>query len=462
MRWITRDRSFYRMLILLAIPVAMQNLITFVVNFADNLMVSSLGDAAVSGVYMGNQIQTFLQLFSSGIGGAIQILGAQYWGKKDKTSVKLLVSIGFRFSVGIGFAVTLLCLLLPERIISVFTNEPEVIAFGAEYLRVVCLSYAFFCVTQLLIAAMRCIEAARIGMVVSSISLIVNVGLNYCLIYGKCGFPEMGVAGAALATVLSRVVETAVMAFYVFFIDRRLRLRPRDFLAGNRTLLRDFVRYGAPLTGGEIVWCVNMMSQSVILGHFENAAGIVTAASVANTMHTLAYVLVSGMAAAVGIITSKTVGAGKIETMKEYARTVQILFLFFGFLTSGMIALLKTPFIGLYGGITAEAAAYSMQFINVLSVTIIGTCYQAAGLFGLVKSGGDIGFVFKNDTIFVFLVVIPSSVIAMALGAPAWVVFACMKCDQILKCFVAVAKINRFNWMKNLTRDHRELKESMS
>ena len=132
---------------------------------------------------------------------------------------------------------------------------------------------------------------------------------------------------------------------------------------------------------------------------------------------------------------------------------MQILFLGLGLLTGGVIILLKAPFIGLYGGITSEAAAYSAQFITVLSVTMIGTCYQAAGLFGLVKSGGDIGFVFKNDTIFVFLVVLPSAILAAFLGAPAWVVFACLKCDQILKCIVAFFKINSFNWMKNLTRD---------
>ena len=175
----------------------------------------------------------------------------------------------------------------------------------------------------------------------------------------------------------------------------------------------------------------------------------------ANTMNSLAYVTMNGMSSAVGIITGKTVGAGKTERMKEYAYTVQLLFLGMGLLTGGVIILLKNPFIGLYSGITAEAISYSSQFITVLSITMIGTCYQAAGLFGLVKSGGDIGFVFKNDTIFVFLVVLPSAIIAAILGAPAWVVFACLKCDQILKCFVAVVKINRFDWMKNLTRDKR-------
>ena len=109
-------------------------------------------------------------------------------------------------------------------------------------------------------------------------------------------------------------------------------------------------------------------------------------------------------------------------------------------------------FVSLYTDISAEAAAESVRFVRVLAVMLMGTCYQMPCLFGLVKSGGDVGFVFKNDTIFVFLVVLPSALIASSLGAAPWVVFACLKCDQILKCVVAFIKVNRYNWMKNLTR----------
>ena len=453
MKLITRDRSFYRSLIALAIPVALQNLITFAVSFADNLMVGSLGDAAVSGVYMGSQIQTFLQMFSGGIEGAILILAAQYWGKRDTASIKRIIAIGLHFSIGFGLLLTTVCVMVPRPIISLFTDDAGVIADGALYLRIVCFSYLFFCITQALIASMRSVEVARIGMGVSLISLIVNVSLNYILIFGKFGFPAMGIAGAAVATVISRIAETLTMWIYVTRIDRKLELKLKELLVSDPVLRRDFIRYGLPLIGGNVVWSVNMMANSAILGRF--SASVITAASIANTMNSLAYVTMNGMSSAVGIITGKTVGAGKTERMKEYAYTVQLLFLGMGLLTGGVIILLKNPFIGLYSGITAEAISYTSQFITVLSITMIGTCYQAAGLFGLVKSGGDIGFVFKNDTIFVFLVVLPSAIIASILGAPAWVVFACLKCDQILKCFVAVVKINRFDWMKNLTRDKR-------
>ena len=454
MRLLTRDKSFYRSLVALAIPVALQNLITFAVTFADNLMVGALGDSAVSGVYMGSQIQTLLQMFSGGIEGAILILAAQYWGRQDTGSIKRIIAIGLHFSLIFGLALTAVCLAVPTQIISIFTQDPSVVADGAMYLRIVCLSYTFFCVTQALIAAMRSVEVARIGMLVSAISLVFNISLNYILIFGKLGMPALGIRGAAIATLISRMVETCVMVIYIGRADKKLRLRLSDLMKSDAILRKDFIRYGLPIVGGQVVWSVNMMANSAIMGRFVPA--VITAVSVANTMNSLAYVTMTGLSSAVGIITGKTVGAGKTELMKEYARTVQILFLGVGLVTGGAIALLKAPFIGLYAGITAEAAKYSYQFITVLSVTIIGTCYQAACLFGLVKSGGDIGFVFKNDTIFVFGVVLPSAIIAAWLGAPAWVVFACLKCDQILKCIVAYFKINSFNWMKNLTRDNPE------
>lgn len=449
MRWITRDKNYYRNLIMLAIPVALQNLITFLVSFADNLMVNSLGDAAVSGVYMGNQLQTFIQMFTGGVASAIVIIAAQYWGKRDTAQIRKIVAVGLRISILVGIVFTAIALAFPGPINRFFTKDESVIAEGTVYLRWVGLSYVFFCITQALISAMNSVEKTRSGMIVSLASLFVNVGLNYVLIFGKLGFPAMGVKGAAIATVVARMTETAVIAGIVHK-DESMKFRLRDVTLKDSGLTRDFIKYGTPLVAGNVVWSVNMMCNSMILGGY--GAAVITAASVVNTLNSLAYITISGLASAVGIITGKTIGAGKTELMKEYARTTQILFLCVGLFCGALVYGIGAPFIGLYSGISAEAAQQSLYFARVLAVTIIGTGYQMPVLFGLVKSGGDIHFVFKNDTIFVFLVVLPSAFIAAHFGAPAWVTFACLKCDQVLKCFVAIVKVNSYNWMKNLTR----------
>lgn len=445
---LTRDKSYYQSLITLALPVAAQNLIAFLATYADNRMVSYLGDGAVSGVYFGGQINTFVQMFTSGIGGVIVILAAQYWGKKDRDAIKDIIALGLRLSLIIGAILTLVCFFFPEPVVRIFTTDAASIAEGVVYLRIVSLSYLFFCVTQALLYAMRAVETTLIGMIISLISLLLNVSLNALFIFVF----DWGVFGAALATLIGRVAETVSMAAYVLVFDKKLRFSIRDIFRKSGSLLKDFVRYGIPLVSGELVWSVNLMGNSVIFGHFFSAS-VATAVSIANTMGSLAYITITGLASAVGIITGKTVGAGKTKLMKEYAKTTQILFLFVGLFSGALVALLNGPFVAGYSaGISPEAAQEAQRLIRVLSITIIGSGYQMPCLFGLVKSGGDITFVFRNDTIFVFLVVLPSGLLAAWLGAPAWVVFACLKSDQILKCIVAVVKINRFNWMKNLTR----------
>lgn len=448
MKLFTKDRDFYRSLIALSVPIALQNLVTFAVGLLDNLMIGALGDAAVSGVYMGMQIQTLLQVFSGGIEGAILILAAQYWGKRDTESIRKIVAIGMKFSLGFGAVLTALCALFPTFIISLFSKDESVIESGVEYLGILCFSFLFFCLTQALIAAMRSVETARIGLYVSLVSLVINGVLNYILIFGKLGAPALGIRGAALATLFARVAESVIIVVYVLFFDRKLRFRFSELLRHDRALLRDFIRYGTPIVAGQLVWATNMLAGAAIMGRLSKAA--VTGVSITNTLNNLAYVVMNGMAGAVGIITGKTIGEGKEEKMKEYAVTVQILFLALGILTGGTLFLLRDPFISLYN-VTPEAMEYARQFITVLSVTVIGTCYQCACLFGLVKSGGDIAFVFKNDAIFVFLVVLPSAILALSLGAAPWIVFTCLKCDQVLKCIVAFFKIRRYDWIKNLT-----------
>ncbi len=449
-RIITRDKSYYSDLLSLAIPVALQNLITFLVGFADSLMVNTLGDIAVSAVNTGNQPQTFLQMFTGGVGGAITIIAAQYWGKQDTKQIKNLVAIGTQISAIVGVIFSALCIVFAKPISQFFIQDAAVVEASVQYMQIVALSYVLFSLSQALISAMRAVETVNIGATVSLISLFVNVGLNYVLIFGKLGLPAMGVRGAAIATVAARGAELAVIALYMAIKDKKLQMKIRDFFASDKALVRDFIKYGTPLVAGNVVWSVNMMMNNRILGGY--GAAVVTAASVANNMNSMAYIMMNGMSSAIGVITGKTVGAGKYELMKEYARTTQVIFLGFGIVMGGVIALFNSTFVGFYGGISAEAAYQANLFIKVLSVTFIGTSYQAASLFGLVKSGGDISFVFKNDTIFVFGVVLPSALIAAHFNAAPWIVFACLKCDQVLKCIVAFFKIRRYDWMKKLTR----------
>lgn len=445
-----RDKSFYKSLIALAIPISLQNLIAFAVNFADNLMVGTLGDVAISGVYMGSQIQTILQMFINGTGAAMLILIAQYWGKQDLERIRRITVMCIKIVLGIGVVVSILSIALPTQILRLLTNDEAVVQAGLPYLQIMGISYIFFCLSQILISAMRGVENAKVGMYVSLMSLFVNIFLNWVLIFGHLGFPALGITGAAIATLIARIFECAVMVIYTFFIEKTMHLRFGDLRLKAGVLGKDFIKYGLPVMAGDLVWSANVFGQGIIVGRL--SAEAIAASSIMGMMNNLTFIWIMGLSAAVGILTGKTVGRGEFEKMKAYAKTIQVMFLIIGVASGILILLIKGPFISLYD-ISDQAAIYADQLMCVLSVSIVGTCYQATGLSGLVKSGGDTGFVFKNDSIFVFLVVLPASVLALVLDAPVWVVFACLKCDQVLKCFVAVVKINRFNWMKKLTRE---------
>lgn len=444
------DRATYRRLLLLAVPIILQNLITFGVGLADNLMIGRLGEVAISGLYVGNQFQIVLQTLLVGLESSVIIISSQYWGRRDTARIKDVVAIAMRLAICGMAAVAVLALVVPTWLIGLMTPDAAVIASGAQYLRILALSYVFFGVSQTLLAAMRSVEVVRIGLINSLVALLMNITLNYLLIFGNCGFPALGVRGAALATLISRLAEMSVVVFYVWRIDTRLRLRLPDFRRWDRDIFRDLLKYGLPLMGGQIVWAVNNFAQTAIVGQM--ASPVIAAVSITGMLDRLVGMGVFGLAAAVGILTGKMIGAGELDQVRAWARTMQLLFLSIGMLCGALIYIGHDVFLGFYR-LEPGTIAVARSLMAVLSIAIIGRCYQAPCLMGLVKAGGDTSFVFKNDTVFVFLVVLPSAFLALTVfAAPPWVVYACLLSDQVLKCFVAVVKINSFNWMKNLTR----------
>lgn len=442
--------DFYKTLARLALPIALQNLVAFTVNFADNIMVGRLGDLAISGVFIGNQIQFMVQLIVGGVGAALVILGTQYWGKKDTESIKALSSICFRVALITGCAFAFVTSIFPRLVAGIISNRADVIETTAIYIRIIGVSFIFFALSQLLIASQRCVEKVRFGMNIALLTLGINIGLNYILIFGKLGFPAMGIKGAAIATLVSRIIEFLIASVFILKFDKRIGLSFADLAKTDKALGRSLVKYGTPLMAGEVVWAANTFAYTTIIGRFP--AAIIASFNIAGMMNTIVYIWLSGLAAAVGIMTGKMVGSGAgLDTIKPFSLRVQRFFLLTGLATGLFVFFTKGFLISLYA-ISPEAVITAAQLLIVHSITIAGTSYQMPTLAGLVKAGGNISFVFRMDTIFVFLVVIPSSIIASALGAPPWAVFACLKCDQVLKCLVAVVVINRFKWVKNLTR----------
>jgi Na+-driven multidrug efflux pump len=300
---------------------------------------------------------------------------------------------------------------------------------------------------------MRCVQNTKIGFFSSLTGFCVNVFLNWVLIFGHLGMPALGVSGAAIATVIARFGEFIITLLYVRFLDKNLSFRFRDLLLRDSELVKDFFKYGFPVILGDITWGIAGSTQIAILGRL--GAEVLAANTIAANLHMLFGVLVYGIANASGVIIGRTVGSGDLEKVKVYTKTLQGIFLIFGLITGLVIFLTKNLIIDAgFPNISADAHAYAIQFLTVFSVTIIGTSYQMSVLTGIVRAGGATSFVLINDLIHVWLIVIPSALLsAFVFHFPPVVVFACLKCDQILKCAVAVVKLNRYNWMRKLTRE---------
>ncbi|MFA6948980.1 MAG: MATE family efflux transporter [Eubacteriales bacterium] len=449
---ISHDRAFYKSFALLTLPIIAQNIITHAVTLADNIMVSGLGEVALDGVYVTNLVTMFVTQLIAGISPAMIILATQYWGKKDVKSMKNVISIGMRISL-IGAAVIGAALLIfPQAILGLFTDDAAVVSAAVGYARIIACTYVFYAVSNILIAAMRCAEVVRIGMVVSAAALAVNVSLNWVFIYGHFGVPAMGAPGAAISTLISRIIEASIMVFYVFFRDKKLRIRISELLCRvERVLLRDFVRYGFPVILGSATWGINLLVQGAIIGHLD--VNSISAYSIAGTVFSILTVAAYGSATASSIVIAKTVGGGDIEKVKTYARTLQLIFLCVGIFTGALIFFTRPLVLMIYGSMEAKTLEYANQFLIVLAAMSVGTSYQMATLTGIVRAGGATSFVLINDLIFVWCIVIPSAALAaFVFNAPSWVVVLCLKCDQILKCAVAVVEVNRFTWIKKLTR----------
>ena len=445
-----KDKKFYAALASLSAVIALQNLLTFGVNLADNIMVGGYSQAALNGVTIVNQIQFLLQMFASGVANGMVVITSQYWGQRNIEPIKRIFAVGFWLGIAFSVCLTVAAFLMPEQLLSLLTNEAPAIAEGAAYLKIICFSYCIFTISTLLLGILRSVETVKIGFYVSLLSLFINIGLNYCLIYGHYGFPELGVRGAAIATLISRIVEFIVVVVYALFLDRKIRLRLRDLFILHASYARDFFRSGLPLVLSNTSWGIAMSIQTAIIGRLGEAA--ISASSIATTIFQVVTVLAYGIATASGHVIGKTVGEGRIDDVKQYAKTLQILYLIIGVITSLALFGAKQFIVDLYK-VTPESASLAHSFILILCVTVIGTSYQMPALTGIVSGGGETKFVLYNDIIFMWCIVLPVSIVsAFVLKLPSTVTFACLKSDQILKCAVAVVKVNRYRWIRVLTR----------
>ena len=446
---LTREKSFYKNFFSLCLVLVLNNVILLGVNLADNIMLGNYSEAALSGATACNQLQFVFQQLILGVGNTMVMMGSQHWGQKNTDAVKRLANGALICGLFIGGVLFLLATVMPRQLVMIFTDSEEFIAEGIKYLRIIKFTYPVFALTNILLPTLRAVESVRIGFAVSLFTLVTNISLNYILIFGKLGFSAMGSEGAAIATLISRVVELLVVVVYLAVIDRKLKWRLGDLRRFELPAFKLFVITCLPLVLCDGLFGVSTALQTAILGHMNDAA--ISANSVASTLFQLLKVAAVGCAGAAAVIVGRTIGEGKIEKTKEYAKTMQLIFVGVGLLTGITLFLLRTPIIAAYK-ISDEAKELANGFLTVLSVTAVGTAYQMPTNTGIVRGGGDAKYVLRMDLISIWGIVLPLSFLAAFVFR--WhpvAVIACLNADQVFKSIPAVIKCNRFRWIKKLT-----------
>lgn len=447
-----KEKTFYKSFMILALSLALQNLLTYGVNMMDTVMLGRYSQNAMGGVSLCNQIQYLLQMLVVGAGEGAVVLGSQYWGKGNLKPIPHIIGVALRF--GGSLAVLLFCVVafFPTQLLSLLSNDSAVIAEGQKYFQIICFTYIIFTVTNILVASLRSIGIVKIGYVISGSTLIINVCLNYCLIYGNLGFPELGVRGAAIATLVSRCVELLIVIYYLKYKENQLNLTLTKLLRIDTSYMRDYTRVSSPVLINQALWGVAQMVQTGILGHL---GGDVTAANaIAVQVFQVLSVVAYGAASASGIVVGRTIGEGNELRLRPLVHTLQVLFLTIGICSGLLIFILREPILMVFGGtLTDRAYELSMQFMLVLSITTVGTSYQMACDNGIIRGGGDTSFSAKMNLISMWFIIVPLS----AMAAFWWkcapvVVFFLLKWDQLYKTIPVVIRLRSWKWVKKVTR----------
>ena len=433
------------------ITVAMQNLIAYSVNMADNLMLGTYSQLALSGAAIVNQIFFMVQQFANSVANSLVALASQYYGQKRMSPVRSVIGIALKLAVIVMVIVLILSQLFPVPILRIFTSQESIIAQGAIYLRIVSWSFLLFVVTQTLMAALRTVQTVRISFWVSVISLIINVCINYMLIFGKLGFPAMGIAGAAVGTVIARAVELVIVLVYLLKFDKKLGLfENRDIFTASNLLRRDYRKVYMPIMCSSVLWGVSVPMQTAILGHLSDNA--IAANAVATTFYQYLKVIIVAMSSTSAVLIGASVGRGDTERVKSDARTMACIDVLIGLILGAALVLLRGPLLSLYD-LDPDAMRMAHNLIAIMGIIMVGMSYQMPVSFGIMQGAGDGKFTMKMNMISTWCIVMPLSfAAAFWWKLPVEWVVVVIQSDQIFKGLPTFIHFRKYNWMKKLTR----------
>ena len=449
-------KQFLLYAIQLAFPIMIQNLISTLVNSADTIMLGYVSQTAMAASSLANQYTFVLFCFYYGLSAGTSVLCAQYWGKGDKQTVERILGLASRVVILISLIFFSISFFFPGAIMRLFTSSPETIHEGIRYLRVLSFSFIFMGFAQIFVSALRSVGKVVFPSVIYVVSLLVNVLLNATFIFGLFGLPKLGVIGVALGTVSARVVE-AVMCIVYSAVSRDVKIKLENLFRPSGVLFRDFIKISAPAVINDLVWGLAASTFTAILGHIGD--DMVAANAVAVMVVNMGAIVCRGFANATTIIVSQTLGENRMEDTKVYAGRMLRLTFVVSLLGCGVILAIRPLMLRFYSDkLTPTALSYLGILMIMTTWRLVGEAVNTCLICGCFRGGGDSKFGMILDTIFMWGVAVPLMAVAAYVLKlpPIWVYFV-MTLDELEKMPFIFIHYFKHKWMKNITRDQKEL-----
>lgn len=445
-----RDTTFLKKVMTIALPVAMQGMLNTVVNLVDNLMIGSLGSTAIASVGLANKVFFVFTLLVFGVASGSGVLAAQYWGNQDVKNIRKVLGVGLVISLAGAILFLIPARLKPQLMMRIFTTSQASIEMGAAYLAVAALSYPCTAISNTYVAMLRAVNRVKAPVVISCVAILVNIVFNYTLIYGKFGVPALGVVGAAIATLIARVVEVILIILVVYLGKTPLACRLKELFGYSGEFLRQFFRTATPVICNEFVWGLGVTIYSMAYGRMGDDA--VAAITIATTIQDIAVVLFQGLSAATAVILGNEMGAGKLKKAELYARYIFILQFILTIFAAILIIALRWRIISLYQpGISDEVAMSVNRCLLMFALFTPAKMFNFVNIVGVLRSGGDTMMCLFIDTSGVWFIGIPLAFIGgLVLKQPIHIVYGMVMLEEVYKAAIGYWRYRQKKWLRNL------------
>lgn len=445
--WIN-DKAFYRKALGITFPIAAQQLITVGVNMMDTIMIGAVGELSLSAVSLANQFITVYQMLCMGLGMGASVMVSRYYGMKEEASLKKTVVIVLRLSVLCSLIFGIATAAVPGGIMRIYTGEGEIISRGVRYLGWSAATYFFLGLSTICAIILRCVDQVKIPLYTSIGAFFINVAANYVFIFGKFGMPRMEEAGAALGTLISRVLEAVVIVGFLLCRDEHLHMRVKDLRIRTRDLWAEYARVSLPVLISDGIYAVGNNSIAMVIGRL--GSQMVAANAITAVTQQLSSVLTAGMAQAGAIVTGHTLGIGDRRKAQEQGEAFFGLGILFGSIAALIIMIVSGPMICAYH-ISEGTAAIARQLMTAISIIVIFQATNSVMTKGVLRGGGDTRVLMLADNVFQWFLALPLGILAgFVLHMPAFWIYIGLKSDQIAKTIWCVFRLRSGKWVKKI------------